>query len=208
MRKSATPRSRPSVSVRETMLAVHEAEKVRNQVHELRRVAGQRRADRALKVTEAARMTAEKLWGERAELEVGLAEQLRIIHKLEGQSQDFSEKSSRQRQRAGALHKHIKAAEADAIASGAHVRGDHKPLDMVELRDMNEGARRYKEQAQDLEKQMQQAYHKKDVLEVEIVNRRHAAAITEHLHRARMELLPEVLDPQAESDDEMPSDGF
>eukprot|EP00444_Apocalathium_aciculiferum_P052049 CAMPEP_0183517652 /NCGR_PEP_ID=MMETSP0371-20130417/15014_1 /TAXON_ID=268820 /ORGANISM="Peridinium aciculiferum, Strain PAER-2" /LENGTH=292 /DNA_ID=CAMNT_0025715575 /DNA_START=25 /DNA_END=903 /DNA_ORIENTATION=- len=203
----------------EALGAVEEATRLREKIAEQRRRARERSEETEASTTAASRADAERLWHERAELEAKLAQQVRQIHALEGTGNDLSEKRTTQSARARKMHHCLLKATAntqaqaplgatsDGFASASRMDRSlfsslpsprkaapaRSTLSMAEhfpeLREMHGMAKQYTSRMMEIEDQLSRAYVDKEHIEAEIAQRRHAAAITEALHRARLDAL-------------------
>lgn len=161
------------ILARQAFEAVEEAARVRSQVMAQQHLGHQRRSALQARVTEAIRAEAERLWGERAALEAEFVESMRRVHDLEVSGMTISQQRCKMRVRAAHLDRVLKHIEQADL-------GD-------EVRELRGVGRHYDAKAQSVEETLLEAHREKDDIESNIMRRRHSAALTEALYRARVE---------------------
>jgi hypothetical protein len=174
---------------------VDEAQKLSGKIRRQRDEGRKRRAEAEARVTEAVGSIAERLWMERGQLELGLDDQMRRIHELEGSAIEFSEQRR---------HVHVHELELKRALRAATTPKEGERLDedvrislqdgiVPECRNLRAMGRRVKSNERTVKGELQRAYKEKQRTEVEIAKRQHAAALTEALQRARAERLRQQL---------------
>lgn len=147
-------------------------------VAEQRRLGHERRSNLEAEVTELVVTDADRLRSEEEKLEIQLAACVRQIHDLEMSNMDLGDQRRAARQRSQFLSRSLQKSE-DVSEDTSKYLGD-----VNELLGMG---KKLENKVQGIEGDLRHAYKQKDRIEAELSRHRHAAAITEALHRSRAE---------------------